>query len=735
MLYRWGLQAVRWRWAILGVWAVLLLLALPFAPRASLWLKSGFGRADVESERALALLKERFHIAEASITFVFQHPTLHATDPAFIALEEAALAPLRTHPAVRQVITHYAGANPRMVSPEGRTAYAVVLLQGGIDEAMDIYHDLRPLVTTPPGMQVWATGGIPIFADLNRAAERDLRKAEVVTFPVVLVALVLVFGGLVAAVVPLLIGGVSVAITLGIISWLARTTDLSVFTLNIVTVLGLGLAVDYALLVVSRFREEIRHRSKEEAIAVAVDRAGRALFFSGLTTLVGLSGLMLFRYMMLRSIGIGGMLVVGVSMACALTALPALLAVLGTKVNALPVLPLREAQEVWWRRIALGVMRRPLVVIGVVGAFLILLGVPFLRVRIGAPWASILPPGAEARQGWEVLAREFGEGEVAPIVVTVQDARGILRPEAVARLYDFAHALAQDPRVARVESLVTLDPRLTREQYALLLSNPQAIPLPEVRNAVESLVRSDTTYIRVFSKHPPLAEETKALVRRIRQEGPSYGLQVMVTGATADIMDAVDLMYGQFPWVVAYVAGAIYICLLFLFRSVVLPLKAVLMNTLSILASYGALVFIFQEGHFGGLLRFQAEGYTESTVPILLFCILYGLSMDYEVFLLSRIKEEYDASGDNTHSVVVGLERTGRIVTSAAFILFVVNASFVIGDVVLIKALGVGIALAVLLDATVVRALLVPATMQVLGVWNWWAPGWLKGRTPSHSPV
>lgn len=728
MLHRWGLLVVRWRWPILAVWVVLLVLGLPFAPQVSRALKSGFGRADVESERALALLRERFGVAEASITFVFRHPTLRATDPAFIAMQEQALAPLRNASGVQRIVTHYTSANPRMVSPDGHTAYALVLLTGSIDEAMDTYHNLRPLVHTPPGMQMWATGGIPIFADLNRAAERDLRKAEVVTLPVVLVALVLVFGGLVAAVVPLLIGATSVAITLALIALLARSVDMSIFVGNIVTVLGLGMAVDYALLVVSRFREETSHRPKEEAIAIAVDRAGRALFFSGLTTIVGLSGLLLFPYMMLRSLGIGGIVVVGISIAAALTALPALLAVLGRGINALPILPFRETQERWWHRLALAVMRHPFVIIAVVGIFLVVLGLPFLRVRIGAPWASILPPGAEARQGWEVLAREFGEGELAPIAVVVRDPQGVLRPETIGRLYDFAHALAQDSRVARVESIVTLDPRITREQYALLYANPQAIPFPEVRTALESMVRPDTTYMRVVSKHPPLSEESKALVRHIRREGPAYGLEVMVTGATADIMDAVDRMYGQFLWVVAYVAGAIYFCLFLFFRSLVLPLKAVVMNTLSILASYGALVFIFQEGHFSTILRFQAEGYTESTVPILLFCILYGLSMDYEVFLLARVKEIYDETGDNTHSVALGLERTGRIVTSAALILFLVNASFVIGDVVLIKALGVGIALAVLLDATVVRALLVPATMRVLGEWNWWAPGWLKGK-------
>jgi putative drug exporter of the RND superfamily len=736
MLYRLGLLAVRWRWPLLGIWAALFLAALPFAYSAPRLVKPGFGRADTESERALTLLQERFGAPIASLTVVFRHPTVPATDPRFIALQEQALAPLRDAPGVRRVITHYTDANPRMVAPDGHTAYALVLLEGGIDEAVATYRRLHARLQRPPDMEVWVTGVIAIFGNLGRAAARDLRRAEAITFPIVLAALVVVFGGLVAAALPLLIGGMSVGVALALLSCIARATDVSTFALNIVTVLGLGMAVDYALLVVSRFREEIARRPLEEAVATAVDRAGRALLFSGLTTVVGMSGLLLFPFMLQRSIGIGGMLVVGIGMAAALTALPALLTTLGRRVNALSILPLREVQETWWRHIAMVVMRHSLLVIVVVGVFLVALGLPFLRVRIGAPWASILPPGDEARRGWEVLSQAFGEGELTPIVVTVQDPQGVLRPETLGRLYDFVHTLAQDPRVGRVESIVSLDPRLTRDDYIRMYAAPEAIPFPAVRAALDAMARPDVTYLRVFSRHPPLAEESKDLLRRIRQEGPLYGLQVMATGATADITDTIATMYGLFPWVALYIGGAIYLCLLFLLRSVVLPLKAVVMNALSILASYGALVFIFQEGHLEGLLRFQATGYTEAATPILLFCILYGLSMDYEVFLLARIKEAYEETGDNTRSVGVGLEKTGRIVTGAAAVLFLVTGSFVISEVLLLKALGVGIALAVLLDTTVVRALLVPATMRVLGQWNWWAPRWLRGkaRPPLYPP-
>ncbi|MBI4233786.1 MAG: MMPL family transporter [Chloroflexi bacterium] len=729
MLYGFGLLMVRFRWAVIAFWVVVLLLALAFAPRASSVLKGGFGRADTESERGVQLMQQRLGVPPASLTVVFSSDRLKATDPPFIQAMEAALAPLRQAPEVSRTITHYSDGNPRMVSPDGHTTYALVLLKSDIDTAMDRYPSLRSLVNSDV-LQVWVTGGIAIFSDLNKVSERDLRRAETITFPLVIIALLLVFGSAVAAGLPVAIGAISVAVTLALIYAVAQWTDMSIFVLNVVTMLGLGIAIDYSLLMVSRFREELPHRPRAEAVAVSVATAGRALVFSGVTTILGLSGLLLFKFMMLRSMGIGGVLVVGISLMAALTLLPAILGALGPRVNALRIIPVRESQESWWRRVATVVMRHPVVVMVLVGVFLLALGIPFLRVKMGSPWASILPAKAEARQGWEVLASRFGEGELSPLLVVVTAQSSILNRQAVGTLYDFTHRLAQDPRVARVEGITTLDPRLSRDQYALLYSNPTEIPFPELKRGLGELAKGDTTLVRVYSKTPPLADETKALVKDIRATAPRGDLQFYITGTTADLMDAVEVMYRDFPKIIIYIVITIYIALLFLFRSVLLPLKAVIMNTLSIFASYGALVFIFQQGHFQGLLGFQAEGFTEASVPIIMFCILYGLSMDYEVFLLSRVKEIYDTTKDNTASVALGLERTGRIITSAALILVLVMGAFVTGDIVLVKALGLGMALAIFLDATIVRALLVPATMRILGDLNWWAPRWLKGRAP-----
>ena len=381
-------------------------------------------------------------------------------------------------------------------------------------------------------------------------------------------------------------------------------------------------------------------------------------------------------------------------------------------------------------------MAHPLVVSLPLLIFLVLLGTPFLGVKVGAPWASILPPDAQSRQGWEIVSEEIWPGELSPILVvgrTREDgpnpAGGILQPSHIGTLYDFAQTLVVDSRVERVQSLVTLEPGGTREQYQALYAVP-ANWSSEVEEAVAYFASNDTTVFQVFTRFSPVAPETKELLRDIRALRPIEGMELLVTGVTADLVDSVDSMYRDFPKGVLFVMGTIYVTLLVLFRSVLIPLKAVVMNAMSIFASYGALVYIFQQGHFQRFLGFEPEGFTEASVPILMFFVIFGLSMDYEIFLLSRIKENYDRGRGNTLSVALGLERTGRIITSAALILVLVAASFATGDVIVVKALGVGTAIAIFLDAMVVRALLVPALMRIMGDWNWWAPARLARLLP-----
>jgi RND superfamily putative drug exporter len=383
-------------------------------------------------------------------------------------------------------------------------------------------------------------------------------------------------------------------------------------------------------------------------------------------------------------------------------------------------------------------MRHPVAVLVPTLTLLLVLGIPFLQVRFNAPDATILPSSVPSRAVYDDLARAFGEGEFAPLVIAVRTHGPATSPDNLAALYDWSRRLAADPRVTRVASLVDVDPRLTFDQYRLLYGTAGGPPDRFVATALAATTRGDLTAFTVVTPYGPNRDEGRALVREIRTPGsplaPPPGVSALVGGGAADVDDVVSRVWADFPRTAAFIVVTTFLVLFVLLRSVVLPVKALVMNTLSIVASFGALVWIFQDGNLSAVLGFQPLGFVETTQPVILFCVLFGLSMDYEVFLLSRVKEVWDRTHDNTEAVARGLERSGRIVSSAALVVVVVAGSFAFADIVLIKALGLGVAIAVALDATVVRVLLVPATMRLLGDWNWWVPRWLdralRGRLP-----
>ncbi|MCA1666641.1 MAG: MMPL family transporter [Thermomicrobia bacterium] len=558
------------------------------------------------------------------------------------------------------------------------------------------------------------------------------------------IALLIVFGSVLAAGLPVLVGGAGVIVILAVIYALGTVMELSIFTVNLATLLGLGLGLDYSLFLSSRFREELaRGHAVPEAIARTLATAGQAVAYSGLTVLIGLCALLTFHINLLVSIGVGGVVVVIVSVLAATTLLPVLLSIVGTRIDALSLRRLfahlrrfrAQRGEGLWTRVAHLVMRHPIAVFVPTLGLLLLLGAPFLHITFSSPDASIVPPSVQSRQVYDILNTEFNASETTPILVVVKT-----KPEAtafdatnLAYLYNFVRNVQADPRVARVDSIVSVDPRFTLAQYQVYYQHIAELQDPYLTGFVHQYARNDTTLVSIISNFPSNAPESRALVGNLRNSSIGNGMTFQVTGATAGVTDVVNGLYHSFPKALLFIVLTTYIVLLLLFRSVVLPLKAIVMNAFSIIASYGMLVFVFQDGHFGRLLNFTALHFIEPTLPIIMFCTLFGLSMDYEVFLLSRIKEAYDATGDNTHSVATGIERSARIITSAALIVVLVASSFVTADIVLVKALGLGVAVAVAVDATVVRALLVPATMRLLGDWNWYAPHWLLRFLPRHA--
>jgi RND superfamily putative drug exporter len=807
--HRTGVFVYRSRWAILLLWGALLLASTFFAPELSGRLKGGgFEGSNSEAERVQDLMSEEFGVSPATLIVVFDGGDLAARGEEFQRAQERALEGVRKMPVVRNVTTYADTHDPRFISEDGKKAYAVISFNVSIDDARNVVDEVRSKVRSED-LQTYVTGAPAVYQDLEGASNEDIKRAEKYAFPFALLILVLAFGTVVAAGVPVLIGGVSVLITLAAMYFVAGSYDMSVFVLTLSTMLGLGLGIDYALFFVSRFREELECYPASEAVPRAVTTAGRSIFFSGTAVLIGLSGLLFFPFMFMRSIGIAGVMVVFVSVSAALTLLPALLGVLGHRVNWLPVRRRRQAPGTGlWSRSAEVVMRHPVVVILLVAVVLAALLYPVTHMKVGIPEASVLPQKYESRAGDDILKEQFDYAALNPmeIVATlpenplgaagltqvkelgerVQNTGGISRVESVytvgeeaARSYAERVAKARkkaeidadrqvqkavdrqlaslgvrygfvppgaeermraeaersaarelDARIPKLPEGVSADGEITPRGVANFLELPEARESEELQDAIGSYVAGDRTLLRGVTEANPYTEEAHAAVDEVRAVDAPAGVSFLVGGLSAGQKDFISSLYGKAPRAAAFVLGVTYLILLITFRSVFIPLKAVIVNILSLTASFGAMVFVFQDGNLSGLLNFTPLGFVDATLPILMFCTIFGISMDYEVFLLSRIRESYENGDSNSASVAKGLVATAGIITSAAAIIIVVTGAFAFTGIILTKAVGLGLAVAVFVDATIIRVLLVPATMRILGDWNWW-PG---GRRPTFDP-
>jgi RND superfamily putative drug exporter len=737
MFRRVGILVCRYRVLVIGVWLAGVIASLPFLIGIEDSLKvGGFSSETAEGTETLRLLERELGFSPSSFVLIYRSERLLGTDDAFLDQVDASLEGVRTLPFVQDVLTPSVDAS--LVSRSGEAAYAIVGLDLPPEEAQRYVDPFQDVIRQQPELEIILAGGPAFYADIETASQRDLRRAELIALPVALAALLLVFGSMVAALVPLALGCASVAVILLSIQLVAQVVDISIFALNLATMLGLGLAVDYCLFVTSRFREErwSGAGTVDGAVIVATAKAGRAVFFSGLSVLIGLAGLTLFPLMFLRSVGVAGVIVVGISTLAALTLLPAVLSVIGDRIERFPIGPLarrageRASTTGFWHGLAMRVMRHPFVVIAGTVALLGGLGLPFLNANISSPDATILPQDLPSRQGLDILTSEYTSGEISPFVIAVESPTSMFDSRNLQVVNSLVRLLERDERIARIQSAVVLPGAGSGTQPQAVIALRRFLGIAGVDTRLDRFITNRVAVILAYPVAPANAPENKALLADLRRLEPAGDARVLVGGGTAEIVDVVDVIYGNFPAAATLIVSSTFQVLLVLFRSIALPVKAILMNVLSILASYGALVWIFQEGHLSRFLRFTPQGFVEASLPVIMFCVLFGLSMDYEVFLLSRIQEEWERTGDNDRSVAVGLQRSGRIISSAALIVVVVTASFVSADVVLVKALGLGIAMAVALDATVVRALLVPATMTLLGRANWWVPAWLARILP-----
>ncbi|MGH2661273.1 MAG: MMPL family transporter [Actinomycetota bacterium] len=692
-------------WITIATWVVLLLSAGFITSRllgGVLTTEFDFTN-EPESVRANQLL-ERVRGPEKLVElFIVRSRDLTVEDRAFEArVREVQRDVAGIDGGVEQVVTYYDTQDPTLVSQDGHATLVNAVMAGSLDEAAEFADELRAVADehTGEGAEVLVAGPVTINDDFSAIAEEDLRTGESIGIVAALIVLLVVFGAVVAAVVPILLAVVAIVVAVGAVALLGQAFDFSYFVTNMITMMGLAVGIDYSLFIVSRYREERgRGHDKLEAIRLSGATASRAVFFSGMTVVLALVGMLLVPTTIFRSLALGAILVVLFAILASMTLLPAVLSLLGDRVNAIRVLRRRRPVEAgerrggFWDQVTRRVMRRPVTSLVLASGLLIAAGVSYFGIETGFGGVSTLPNDIQSKRAFNILATEFAGGITSPVAVVVDgDPDGVQ-----AAVEDLQRALAQDDGFG---------PSLVETGAGLTVVSAAPVGDPSGKQAVASVER--------------LRESI------VPEAFAGVDADVLVGGETAQFADFFDVTDRYTPIVFVFVLGLSFLLLTVVFRSIVVPIKAIIMNLLSVGAAYGLLVLVFQEGVGADLLGFQQVEAIEAWLPLFLFAVLFGLSMDYHVFLLTRIRERFDQTGDNGESVAFGLRTTAGIITGAALIMVAVFAGFAAGKLVMFQQMGFGLAVAVFLDATIVRSVLVPATMKLLGDRNWYLPGWLR---------
>ena len=713
LLERLARGCARHPWWVIAVWVAIVVAAVALISLLLsdvLTTEQGFA-GEPESARADRLIEEQLrgpaHIQE---TIIVRSDELTVDDPAFQQQVDQLLKRVQGlgDTVVEEVFTYRQVPVPGLVSEDRHATVIPLTMAGTFDDADRNIDQVLAVVdeaNQAPQTEVLITGGASIGKDFQAIAERDLLTGELIGGGVALAILLLVFGTVVAALLPMGLSLIAITVAVGLAAVAGLFFDLAFFVTNMITMMGLALGIDYSLFIVSRFREEREAgRTVEDAIGRTGTTAARAVLFSGLTVMLALLGLFLVPITTFRSLSIGALLVALVAVTGALTLLPALFRLLGDRVDSLKV-PFLDRRGIgsgreggFWDKVTRGVMRRPVVSIVLAVGLLLAAATSYLDINIGSAGVSTLPDRAETKQAFELLQEEFSLGLVSPLEVAVVGP--VRSAQLQASMEELTRLIGQDKSFSPVTS-----PLEVSEAGDLALLSFPLEEDPSATAAIDAVKRVRDVYVP--------------------QAFGGTGAEVLVTGLTAQNVDFSTLIERFTPWVFAFVLGLSFVLLTVVFRSIVVPAKAIVMNLLSVGAAYGLIVLVFQKGFLREVLGFQRIDVVETWIPLFLFAVLFGLSMDYQVFLLARIREHYDQGADNTSSVAFGLRNTAGIITGAAAIMMAVFAGFAAGDLVMFQQLGFGLAVAIFLDATVIRVVLVPAAMKLLGDYNWYLPRWL----------
>ncbi len=712
---------------------LMVVLLLVSGPLGGSFTPGGFSVPGSQSQRASQLLTRNFGAATTQLLLVYRSPSPDVTSAPVQAEVARSFARLARQPEVASV-QYYSNTHlPIFIGAGGRETFAVVNLKMSESAATNRLASLESHLVQPRGLTMWVTGAAPIDALYNSALESQLRTAELIALPISLVLLLIVFGSVMAALLPLVIAGLAVPTALSVIRLLAAHLPTSIFVTNVATIVGLGLAIDYSLFFVKRFREELTHSTPEVAVKAATASAGKAVAISGTAVALGLLSLTLFPATALGSMGVGGVVVVACTLLFGLTVLPALLSLLGHRVNWLPLRRRMggarrpsDHHSSFWGWAGERVMRHPIAIALPTAVVLLAIGTPFLNLRLstGASVAEI--PYGPARTGYAHLVNNFPQaGGVNDLNLVLRYSRPLgerLTPTQQRQLADYVGRAERLKGVQGMDGVLSPPPGLASAAYLKLLSLAADQRPAAVNTYIKGYLSGAVVQFEVSTAYGPDSSGGATLVGQLRSLSPPSGAQALYSGGAAVSVDFLQAFAKTIPWAVGLVVLATMLVLFLTFGSVVLPIKAVLMSLISISAAFGAMVWIFQEGHLSGPLGFTSPGSITATDPVLMFAFIFGLSMDYEVFLLTRIRERYLVTGDNRRAVQEGMASTGGVITSAALIMIAVFGAFALGHVLDIQIIGLGMAVAVAVDATLVRGIMVPALMRLLGRLNWWAP-------------
>lgn len=730
--YRLGRVINRWRWPIIVIWVAVIACCIPYLPHVIDPFKTT-GFVDTSSESAMAELymnKKLGYDNKNQFLILYHSKTLLATQSQFLKKIKKSLSDLDNFPIKHEIIypddTH-------QISKDKHTAYVVVILKTNKQLSDTLLNEFKNSIKKPAHMSVLFGGESLFVENVNKQTQTDLFRADFIAAPVAIITLIIVFGSVVAATLPIILGGGCALIILTTLYFLGHLFTLSIFTINIALLLGLCLCLDYSLFFINRFRDELKNGlSIEDAIATTQETAGKSIFFSGLAVFVSLSALFLFPVNILLSVAVGGLAAVFFAVLISTLLLPAILAVLKTKINFLSVCFFRNQNRYsWWRMLAERVVHHPHWFFFPIIALLLIIAYPFLSVQFGLSDYRIFPEHSENRAFYDTYAKRFNIEELNPIILVVESPSSpILSRHNLAKIYDLVHKLKRNPSVKEVNGIISSDSDIKKDQYYTVYHMNKKLLDPHVKQLLATTTTKHMTVIHVVSKYPVDSEQTKELIHTLRHIKAGSGLKIQITGTAVSNIDVLHSIYCILPYAVLWVIVFSYLILLLLLRSIFLPLKAIVMTLLSLAAAYGALVFIFQQGYMSKILNFQPQDMLDISLLVIIFCALFGFSMDYEVFLLSRIKEAHKSTRDNNRSIIFGIEKSSRIITSAALIVIVICCSFLIADVLMVKAFGLGIAVAIFVDAFLIRSFLVPATMAIFKGWVWYLPKWLDRILP-----